>query len=102
MALYLSVKVLKTSEFEEWYKHLEIRIRAQIDARMARVEKFDHFGNWRWLGEGISELKWNSGLRVYFSKAGSQIILLIYGGTKHGQKKDIKKAKKLLQKYANL
>lgn len=93
------VKVLKTAEFQEWYLGLRLEIRAQIDARMARIEKFDHLGNWKYLGAGLSELKWKSGLRVYFSRVGNQIILLVYGGTKNVQKKDIEKAKNVLRRY---
>ena len=96
------MKVLKTSEFGEWHEELHLRVRAQVDARIARIEKFDHFGNWKYLGDGLAELKWKSGLRVYFSRVGNKIILLVQGGTKHGQKKDIKKAKNILQKYADI
>ncbi len=48
--------------------------------------------------DGIIELKWKSGLRIYTARIGKVVIIVLAGGTKNGQSKDIKKAKKLLEK----
>ncbi|MBI2026390.1 MAG: type II toxin-antitoxin system RelE/ParE family toxin [Deltaproteobacteria bacterium] len=95
------MKVQASVEFEVWYQEQQLRLRAQIDARISRIEHYDHLGEWRYLGEGLSELKWKSGLRIYFAKTGDKLILLLYGGMKNAQKKDISQARKLLRKYTN-
>lgn len=76
--------------------------RAQVDARLLRIQEFGHFGDARYLGDGLAELRWQNGRRVYFSKIEDppgKAVLLILGGTKHGQDKDISKARVLLRRY---
>jgi putative addiction module killer protein len=71
--------------------------------RILRIEQADHFGDAKDLGNGLAELRWASGRRVYFAriynKDGS-LVLLILGGNKNGQTKDIRAARVLLQRYA--
>ena len=95
------MEVLQTPEFDNWYEDCALRDRAQVDARIARIEAFEHFGDWKNLGDGLAELRWKNGRRVYFTKIGAKIILLLSGGLKNAQKKDIKKARQLLQRYAD-
>src|SRR5215471_19902942 len=55
-----------------------------------------------YLGDGLAELRWKSGMRLYFSRITDRqgtAVLLILGGTKHGQEKDITKARVLLRRY---
>ena len=94
------MKVITTLDFDRWYETCGVKEKALIDVRISKVEEFDYFGKWKYLGDGLSELKWKIGLRVYFAKVGQKIILLINGGKKNAQKKDIKKAKRILQRYA--
>ncbi len=58
-----------------------------------------NYGNYKNLGDGIFELRldFNSGYRVYFSEVGKEIILLLRGGGKSTQTKDIKLAKQYLK-----
>ncbi len=58
-------------------------------------------GKSRALEANLYEFKWKSGLRVYFCFNGKLVVLLINGGTKNGQKKDVEKAKRLKQKYTS-
>lgn len=95
------MEVSSTSEFDKWFEFQEVRIRTIIDERVSRIEEFNHFGSWRPLGNRIAELKWKRGIRVYFSRIATKHILLIWGGFKNGQKKDIKKAKEILERYVN-
>lgn len=94
------MQVSSTSEFDEWFLEQELRIRAVVDIRVARIEEHNHLGNWRYLGANLAELKWKSGIRVYFVRIGDEEILLLLGGFKNAQKKDIAKAKKIFQRYA--
>ena len=88
------VKVLRTTAFVEWYQDLDGRTQVLVDARIERIVLEGHFGIVRRF-EGITELKWTSGLRVYTAERFPNLILLL-GGTKNGQDKDIRRAKRLL------
>lgn len=59
----------------------------------------DTFWRCQSLGHGLAELRWNNGWRVYFVREKAAIILLLNGGNKNAQKKDIEKARILIQKY---
>jgi len=97
------VRLRRLPEFHEWLSGLSPKNRAQIDARLLRIQDSDHFGDARYLGDGLAELRWKSGMRVYFSRMEDEqgkAVLLILGGTKHGQDKDISKARVLLRRHA--
>lgn len=96
-----SMKVLSSPEFEQWYLKTPLREQAQIDSRVSRIEENDYLGDWKYLGEGLAELRWKNGRRVYFTKLDGRIVLLLVGGYKNAQKKDIKKARLLLRRYAD-
>jgi len=91
--------VYKTPEFEEWFKEQNIPIQKRIQARIDQIQESGHLGILRYLSEKLYEFKWQNGLRVYFIFEGKSIILLLNGGLKNDQKKDIKKAKSLQKKY---
>jgi putative addiction module killer protein len=82
--------------FRLWLDDLEKSSRSKIQARLFRVE-LGNLGNYKKLGDGVSELKieFGPGFRVYFGEEDGQIILLLIGGDKSSQKKDIQKAKAL-------
>lgn len=89
--------------FEEWFNGLRDKsFQRSIDARLTRVAD-GNFGNHRSVGEGVFELKipQGPGLRVYYGLDGPHIVVLIGGGDKRTQKKDIKKARELWRKYLN-
>jgi putative addiction module killer protein len=98
------IKVRKTPEFEEWFSELSSKEQAQVDARFYRISEFHHFGDFKLL-EGLDiplfELRWKNGWRIYFFRDGVTAILVLLGGMKNGQKKDIKKAENLFRRYAN-
>ena len=88
-----------TETYDKWLSNLKDRnASTYIQARMYRVRK-GNFGNVEPVGEGISELKidYGPGYRIYFIKQGRTIILLLCGGDKKTQKKDIKRAKEMLK-----
>ncbi len=92
-------KLLKTSEFEEWYGEQPLKSRFQIDDRFLHIVQYGYFGDRKDLTGEIWELKWKSGRRVYYAYLAKQNILLLLGGNKNGQDKDIKTAKKIFRKY---
>ncbi|TGV96258.1 MULTISPECIES: type II toxin-antitoxin system RelE/ParE family toxin [unclassified Mesorhizobium] len=77
------------------------RARGAIFARLDRLA-YGHPGDVEPVGEGISELRIHHGpgYRVYFQKRGNTIIVLLCGGDKGTQKKDIKTAKRLAQEWS--
>jgi len=91
----------KTTEFDKWIKKLnDLRAKAKILFRIQKLENDEHFGNCEPVGDGIRELKINyaKGYRVYFKEIEGKIIILLVGGDKSTQQKDIDKAKDIWKK----
>ena len=91
----------KTVEFDKWLRKLaDLRAKAKILFRIQKLENEEYFGDCKPVGEGISELKINfaKGYRIYFKKIDGKIIILLIGGDKSTQKKDIEKAKEIWEK----
>jgi len=96
------VKLLRVPEFSEWLDAESSKSQAQIDARLRKIEESNYFGDSRDLGDGLAELKWKNGRRVYFAMSrdiNDRIVILILGGNKNGQEKDIRTARKILATY---
>lgn len=77
--------------YREWFQSLrDFKAQAVIDARLARL-RLGNFGKCEPVGQGVFELKiyYGPGYRIYFGKSTSKIILLLCGGDKSTQKKDI-------------
>lgn len=94
------IKINKTKEFSVWFESLTIKEQLKIEARLEKIHNLEHFGDAKSLGNGLAELRWANGWRVYFTKDRDAIVLLLSGGNKNAQKKDIQKARILIQKYA--
>lgn len=87
--------------FEEWLQGLnDKKTKARILQRLDRI-RLGNFGNCRSLGSGIYELKisWRPGFRIYYGLLSSSIILLLCGGDKGSQKKDIDKARQMWEDF---
>lgn len=95
----MKYRLIKTPEYEEWLSDETLKSRVQIANRLEKIETDGHFGVHKELGDGIAELKWGNGRRVYYALVPEANVLILLGGNKNGQDKDIKKAKKLLHKY---
>jgi putative addiction module killer protein len=91
----------KTSEFDKWFRKLnDVRAKAKILFRLQKLEEDEYFGDCESVGEGIRELKINyaKGYIVYFKEKDGKIIILLIGGDKSTQIKDIQKAKDIWNK----
>src|SRR5690242_7298319 len=82
-----------------WENGLSRDTRAVITARLARI-RLGNFGDCKAFN-GINELRihYGSGYRIYYGKRGKMIVILLYGGDKSTQKKDIKRAKLFWEDY---
>lgn len=89
--------VQKTKEFDSWLSTLrDAKARAKILVRVQRLEAGNP-GDVNDVGEGISEMRidYGPGYRVYYKRVGREIFLMLCGGDKNSQDKDIKLAKKI-------
>ena len=91
------IEIRKTEVFAQWLDTLrDIQARARVQARIQRLAA-GNAGDVEPVGEGVSELRINygPGYRVYFKKRGRELIILLAGGDKNTQAKDIKAALRL-------
>ncbi|MFA9275798.1 MAG: type II toxin-antitoxin system RelE/ParE family toxin [Candidatus Aquirickettsiella gammari] len=87
----------QTATFKKWRSQLkDARALGLIASRLDRLS-FGHMGDVEAIGEGISELRIHHGpgYRIYFKRRGNTIIILLCGGDKSTQTKDISAAKRL-------
>jgi putative addiction module killer protein len=91
------IEVRQTDEFREWLGNLrDERGAEQIAQRIVRLQS-GLFGDAKSVGGGVSELriKHGPGYRVYFTKRGKVLVILLCGGDKSTQRRDIERAKAL-------
>lgn len=91
------IEIRQTDEYVRWFEKLRDRqARARILARVRRVS-LGNFGDVEQVGEGVSELRihYGPGYRLYFTRIEQTVVVLLTGGDKRTQKRDIEKAKSL-------
>ncbi|NWK96527.1 addiction module antitoxin RelB [Sphingobium lactosutens] len=87
----------QTHEFSEWFDGLrDVKAKSKIAGRIARVE-IGLMGDVKSVGDGVSEMRidYGPGYRLYFTRRGKQLIILLIGGDKGSQQRDIAKAKEM-------
>jgi putative addiction module killer protein len=101
----IDVKVYTTEDghlpFREWVEKLrDIQARAQITVRLNRV-RMGNLGDHRAVGQGVSELRipHGPGYRVYFGRHGDTIVIILCGGDKSSQARDIELAQSYWKDY---
>ncbi len=97
----MSYDLKKTSDFERWFKGIkDIQTKARIVLRIKQVS-MGNFGDHKSLGSGLSELRlfFGSGYRIYYTVKKGQVVILLAGGDKSSQAKDIKKARHILNEW---
>ena len=89
--------------FIEWMDSLDKTTKARVQSRLTRLLE-NNFGDHKKIDNEISELrlKFGSGYRIYYTEVDNINVLLINGGDKSTQSKDIEKAKSILQEWRNL
>ena len=97
------LEVQQTSAFERWFGKLrdrlaKARIAQYFDAAIARGSLS---GDLKPVGDGVTEVRFDigPGYRVYLTQEGNRLVLLLVGGDKSSQERDIKKAKRLAKKW---
>ena len=87
-----------TQEFQDWLDALkDVRARVRIAARL-RLAEAGNLGDWKSVGGEVSEMRvdFGPGYRLYFTRRGSILIVMLAGGEKSSQARDIKRAQRIL------
>ena len=95
----MKYEIKQTSEFNKWFSKVKDKsVRIKFLARFARVEN-GNFGDHKQISPHLYELRFRSGpgYRVYYTIQENIIVLLLIGGDKASQKKDIKRASEILE-----
>lgn len=91
------IEIQETDEYQRWFEGLRDRAaRFRIGARIRRVA-LGNLGDVKPVGEGVSELRipYGPGYRVYLAQRGDSLVILLAGGDKSSQPRDIERAKRL-------
>ena len=103
----IEVRVYKSLDgrcpFDDWLLVLrDVRARARIRARIARLRE-GNFGDAKPIGEGVHELRVHHGpgYRIYFARQGRAVVILLCGGDKQTQPRDIERAKRYWRAHRN-
>lgn len=102
-----TVKILQLANgkcpLTEWMSSLDKATKFRVQSRLTRLLE-NNFGDYKKIDNEISELrlKFGAGYRIYYTEIDNIIVLLINGGDKSTQQKDIKKAKLMLREWRNL
>ena len=89
------IEVRQTETYDKWFRALrDIRAKARIDARIAVFSETGHTGEAKAVGANAWELRFTfgPGYRVYYTMRGQALLLLLAGGDKSTQARDIAKA----------
>jgi putative addiction module killer protein len=93
------IEIRQTETYSQWFSNLRDRqAKARIDIRVRRLS-MGNPGDVKPVGKGVSELRidYGQGYRVYFIQRGETLIILLAGGDKQTQERDIKRALNLAQ-----
>ena len=94
---YVMLRVLQTEAFRRWLDNLQdTRAVVSVTRRLERVQR-GNLGDVRSVGSGVSEMRisYGPGYRLYFVRRGADIVVLLCGGDKGSQDRDVQRAKRL-------
>ncbi len=89
----MKYEIVTTAEFAAWLELQQPKVRNIVKTRLDIIS-VGHFGNHKRF-EGLIELRWRNGIRVYTFIWDTVIVVVLNGGNKNGQNRDIKEAKKI-------
>lgn len=95
----MNYEITSTYSFDKWLKGLKDRTtKNKVLARIDRV-KNGNFGDFKLLGDNLFELRFffSGGFRIYYTIRNHQVVLLLNGGSKSSQSRDIGKARQMIQ-----
>jgi len=94
-------EVVQTKEFERWHRGLrDSRAVARVTTAVERLQ-LGLVGDYKSVGGGVSEIRitYGPGYRLYYTIKDNQLVILLCGGSKSSQKRDITRARKLKDEY---
>lgn len=95
----MKYKLRSTKQYDKWFSRLkESTVKIRVLARLNRLEN-GNFGDFKQISPGLFELRFffGAGLRIYYTIQDSKVVLLLAGGDKSSQEKDIKTVTELLK-----
>ena len=95
-------QIIESATFTGWFSRLrDTSAKLKIDARIRSVAE-GNLGDIRSVGEGVLEMRihYGPGYRLYFIRNGPNIIVLLCGGDKSNQRRDIKRARQLAKEWS--
>lgn len=92
--------IYNTAEYDDWLHEEPAKSQVQIRSRISHIQDEGYFGDHKSVGNSVWELRWKNGRRIYYAYIPLKKVLLLLGGNKNGQEKDISHAKKIYNKYA--
>ncbi len=95
----MKYKIFITDEFNDWLAHEPAKSRVQIAKRINNIQVEGHFGDHKQVRDYVWELRWDNGRRIYYSLIPVNEVLLLLGGNKNGQGKDINQAEKIYKQW---
>ena len=102
LKIHKNIELFKTPEYQLWFKKQTFKEQIQISERLSKIETDSYFGDHKGVSDVIWELKWKNGRRVYYAYIAKLDILILLGGNKNGQDKDIKRSKSIFKKYIGI
>ncbi len=97
------IEVLRTDTFDRWFRGLrDVRAKVRIDERIERLAN-GNAGDVKFVGRGVSEMRidYGPGYRVYFVQRGKTLVILLCGGDKGSQRRDIARAMTLSEEIGS-
>lgn len=96
-----AIEIVESGTFQQWLSNLrDRRALARINARLISVT-LGNFGDAHSVGNGLYELRihYGPGYRIYFLREGTTVVILLCGGDKGSQRRDIERANRLAQDW---
>ena len=89
-----------TDHFDRWLRRQNAQVRARVQTRIDRIE-LGNFGDHHGVGSGVFELRLNfgQGYRIYYGRDGDELVILLGGGSKRRQSRDIEMAQSHWRAY---